>query len=83
MKRLAILLSLVLLVALAACRQAPATETQPTVEGAVETLPTEAPAVEEPAAATDEPATTVEEPSETTPLAHTTDPALIDKLWLG
>ena len=82
MKRLAILLSLVLLVALAACRQAPATETQPTVEGAVETLPTEAPAVEEPAAATDEPATTVEEPSETTPLAHTTDPALIDKLWL-
>ena len=82
MKRLAILLSLVLLVALAACRQAPTTDTQPTVEAAVETLPTEAPAVEEPAAATDEPAPPVEEPSETTPLAHTADPALIDKLWL-
>ncbi len=81
MKRLAILLSLVLLVALAACRQAPATETQPTVEGAVETLPTEAPAVEEPAATTDESAPTVEEPSETTPLAHTADPALTNTLW--
>ena len=81
MKRLAILLSLVLLVALAACRQAPATETQPTVEGAVETLPTEAPAVEEPAATTDESAPTVEQPSETTPLAHTADPALTNTLW--
>ena len=82
MKRLAILLSLVLLVALAACRQAPTTDTQPTVEGAVETLPTEAPAVEEPTAVTDGAAPTTEEPSETTPLAHTADPALIDKLWL-
>ena len=82
MKRLTLLLSLVLLVALAACRQAPTTETQPTVEGAVETLPTEAPAVEEPAATTDEAAPTGEEPSETTPLAHTADPALVNKLWL-
>ena len=74
MKRLLLLLSLVLLVALAACRQAPETETQPTVEAAVETLPTEAPA-------TDETAPAVEEPSETTPLAHTADPALVNKLW--
>ena len=74
MKRLAILLSLVLLVALAACRQAPTTDTQPTVEAAVETLPTEAPAVEEAAPP-------AEEPSETTPLAHTADPALVNKLW--
>ena len=63
MKRLFVLLSLVLLVALAACGgQTPETETQPTVETAVETVPTEAPAI-------DEPAPPVEEPSETTPLA--------------
>lgn len=75
MKRLLLLLSLVLLVALAACGgQTPETETQPTVETAVETLPTEAPAI-------DEPAPPVEEPSETTPLAHTADPALVNKLW--
>ncbi len=74
MKRYLILLSFVLLVALAACRQAPATETQPTVESAEDTLPTEAPAVDEAAPAP-------EEPSETTPLAHTADPALVNKLW--
>ena len=75
MKRLLVLLSLMLLVALAACGgQTPEAETQPTVESAVETLPTEAPAV-------GEPAPTVEQPSETTPLAHTADPALVNKLW--
>ena len=75
MKRLLLLVSLVLLVALAACGgQMPETETQPTVETAVETVPTEAPAV-------DEQAPPVEEPSETTPLAHTADPALVNKLW--
>ena len=75
MKRLFVLLSLVLLVALAACGgQTPEAETQPTVESAVETLPTEAPAVEEAAPP-------AEEPSETTPLAHTADPALVNKLW--
>ena len=75
MKRLLVLLSLMLLVALAACGgQTPEAETQPTVESAVETLPTEVPAVEEPAPP-------VEQPSETTPLAHTADPALVNKLW--
>jgi len=75
MKRLLILLSLVLLVALAACGgQTPGVETQPTVESAVEVAPTEAPAVDEAAA-------TAEEPSDTTPLAHTADPALVNKLW--
>jgi heat shock protein HslJ len=75
MKRLLVLLSLLLLVALAACGgQTPEVETQPTVESAVETLPTEAPAVEEVAP-------TAEAPSETTPLAHTADPALVNKLW--
>jgi heat shock protein HslJ len=75
MKRYLVLLSLVLLVALAACGgQTPEAETQPTVETAVEAAPTEVPAVEEAAAAT-------EEPSETTPLAHTADPALVNKLW--
>ena len=75
MKRPLVLLGLMLLVALAACGgQTPEAETQPTVESAVETLPTEVPAVEEPAPP-------VEQPSETTPLAHTADPALVNKLW--
>ena len=75
MKRPLVLLGLMLLVALAACGgQTPEAETQPTVDSAVETLPTEVPAVEEPAPP-------VEQPSETTPLAHTADPALVNKLW--
>jgi heat shock protein HslJ len=79
MKRYLVLLSLVLLVALAACGgQTPEAETQPTVES----LPTEAPAVEEAIPPTDEPASTGEEPSETTPLAHTAIPELVNKLWL-
>jgi len=56
MKRLLVLLSLMLLVALAACGgQTPEAETQPTVESAVETLPTEVPAVEEPAPPVEQP----------------------------
>lgn len=79
MKRLYPLFALVLLLALAACRQAPeATPTvAPTTEAAPEETPTEVPPTEAPA--TEEPAPTEEaEPA----AAHTPDPELIDRLWL-
>jgi heat shock protein HslJ len=73
MKRLYLLLSLVLLAALAACRQQE--PPQPTAEPVVEAAPTEAPPTAEPTA---EPAP----PTETPAPAHEADPALIDTLWL-
>ena len=71
MKRLILILSLVLLVALAACGGQEPTPT-PVVEATVpaEALPTEAPATAEPV---------VEEPTAATIVA---DPALIDTLWV-
>ncbi len=77
-KRLYVLLCLILLVMLAACRQqepvVTPTEAAPTEAAATEAAPTEAAATEVPA--TEEPATA--EPA----AEHTPDPNLIDKLWL-